>query len=91
MKGLYHGECVALGMLPMCSEGVRNCLKSILESLNLPVRIEGDKEKIIDAIRHDKKMKGDKITIVFVEEIGTYKMKTLDYCELANSLKEALK
>ena len=24
-----------------------------------------DKQKIIDAIRHDKKMTGDKITIVF--------------------------
>ena len=34
MQNLYHGECVALGMLPMCSEDVRERLVKVLEKLN---------------------------------------------------------
>ena len=32
MSELYHGECVALGMLPVCSEGARARLIPVLES-----------------------------------------------------------
>ena len=31
MRGLYHGECVALGMLPVCSDSVRKRLIPVLK------------------------------------------------------------
>ncbi|MBO7150734.1 MAG: 3-dehydroquinate synthase, partial [Clostridia bacterium] len=36
---LYHGECVALGMLPMCAPAVRTRLEKVLAKLSLPVRV----------------------------------------------------
>ncbi len=81
---LYHGECVALGMLPMCSKDVRERLLPVLKRLNLPYKITIDIEKIIEAMRHDKKMSGDNINAVFVESIGSFNIKQLpfqDFCE----------
>ena len=31
MQNLYHGECVALGMIPMCSQEVKERLLKVLE------------------------------------------------------------
>lgn len=84
---LFHGECVALGMLPMCDADVRNRLFAVLEKLNLPTQISCDSKKIIDTMRHDKKMSGDKISVVRVEKVGTFKIETLDFNEFSNTVK----
>jgi len=88
MQNLYHGECVALGMLPMCAEVVRTRLLNVLKKLNLPYEISFNTEKIINAMRHDKKMSGEEITVVYVNEIGKFEMRTIPFCELANEFKE---
>ena len=88
MQNLYHGECVALGMLPMCSEKVRKRLVPVLESLNLPVSTDIDAQAVIDAVRHDKKMSGDKITVIYVPETGSYEMKKMPFGEFADGIKE---
>ena len=85
--GLYHGECVALGMLPMCSDSVRERLISVLKKLNLPYLIEIDTQKIIDTMSHDKKMAGDSISVVSVENIGEFKIEKLNFNQFANSIK----
>lgn len=82
MQNLYHGECVALGMLPMCSENVRIRLEKVLKKLNLPTEINYDLDKILEAICHDKKASGDEITVVYVPEIGEYQMKTMPISEI---------
>lgn len=87
MQNLYHGECVALGMIPMCSELVRPRLIKVLEKLNLPTKVDYDTDIIIEAMRHDKKMSGDKITVVYVEEVGSFKMKEIPFLKLAEDLK----
>ena len=81
MQNLYHGECVALGMLPMCESGVKARLIKVLEKLNLPTSINYDTDTVIEAMRHDKKMSGDKITVVYVPGVGTYEMKTMPFDE----------
>ena len=88
MQNLYHGECVGLGMLPMCSEKVRKRLVPVLESLNLPVSTDIDAKAVIDAVRHDKKMSGDKITVIYVPETGSYEMKKMPFGEFADGIKE---
>ena len=87
-EGLYHGECVALGMLPMCSNEIRKRLIKVLEKLNLLTKISFDSDKIIEAMKHDKKISGDSITVITVDEIGSYKMEDIKFLELASKLKE---
>lgn len=77
MNILYHGECVAIGMIPMCSDPVRKRLIPVLEKLNLPTEYNGDNANLVNAMKHDKKMSGDKMTVILVNEIGKFEMKTL--------------
>ena len=90
MEKLYHGECVALGMIPMCSEEVRCRLIKVLEKLNLPTKTETDAEAIISAMKHDKKMSGDKITVIFVPEIGQYEMREMPFSDFEEQIRSAL-
>ena len=71
-NGLLHGECVALGMLPMCSEPVRKRLLPVLEKLGLPVSCAADPDRVMDAVLHDKKQFGGRIRAVLVEEAGSF-------------------
>lgn len=74
---LYHGECVALGMIPMCALDVRVRLIAILQSLGLPTKIEGDLETVLYFTTHDKKCEGDAINAVFVDEIGSCRIEKM--------------
>ncbi len=91
LRELYHGECVAIGMLPMCSERVRKRLLPVLEKLKLPTECGFPAEQLISAMRHDKKLSGGSITVVYVPEIGKYELKTLKFEDFAESIREALK
>lgn len=86
LHGLYHGECVALGMLPMVSEVIRPRLLSVLNSLNLPTRIDFDIDEVYRAMTHDKKSENDGITVTFVKEVGRYELKKISYRELYSLL-----
>ncbi len=57
---LYHGECVAIGMIPMCSEKVRKRLIAVLKKYSLPLTVKADPEKVYKAMLHDKKADGGK-------------------------------
>ena len=70
--GLYHGECVALGMLPMCAPDVRNRLEKVLKKLGLPVTCVADAKQVMRAVLHDKKAYGDTIAAIRVEKAGSY-------------------
>ncbi len=73
---LLHGECVALGMLPMCAPEVKARLLKIYEKLGLPMFYKAAPEELISMIAHDKKMRGDHITYVWVEEIGRFDIRS---------------
>ena len=82
LETLYHGECVAIGMLPMCSKEVKEELKPVLEKLNLPTNIEISKDAVLEAFMHDKKMSGETITVIYVNKIGSYDMKEIKPSDL---------
>ncbi|MBO4902708.1 MAG: 3-dehydroquinate synthase [Lachnospiraceae bacterium] len=86
MPALLHGECVALGMLPMCAPSVRTRLCDLLRKWDLHTAYDFDTDLAMDAIRHDKKGNSGSVTTVYVEQIGAYEMRESDY----DSLKEAL-
>lgn len=82
-KELFHGECVALGMLPVCSDSVRARLVPVLERYNLLVEIDIDKNELYKAMLHDKKADGETVTEIFVDEIGSYEMKKISLRKLS--------
>lgn len=77
LDGLYHGECVALGMLPMCGEALRSRVKAILRRLGLPTVCTADPDAVWAAISHDKKRAGDTITVVYAPRAGSYELRTM--------------
>lgn len=70
---LLHGECVALGMLPMCSPAVRERLIPLLTRLGLPVRVRTDPDAVLAAVACDKKTCADGIETVFAEAPGRFR------------------
>ena len=88
--GLYHGECVALGMLPMCGEPIRSRVIDVLKKCHLYRTMEYDWDAIAAAMFHDKKADGDTVTVVFVNEIGDFEMKTIPCEEVIEMAKNCL-
>ena len=90
LGGLYHGECVALGMLCMCSDEVYPRLSAAISSLGLKTKIHANADAILDAASHDKKKQGDTVCAVFVNEIGTYEIKKVTEEELKKRLSRVI-
>lgn len=82
LNGLYHGECVALGMIPMVSDTLRPRLIKVLENLSLPTSVELDCDAVYAAMIHDKKGEGDCVTVTTVPDAGRYEMKRVAFGEL---------
>lgn len=87
---LYHGECVALGMLPMCAPDVRARLHHVLQSLDLPTQIEGDLNAILQLTEHDKKCESDHINVVFVDAVGTYRIEKMPLSNWQSYIREQI-
>ena len=83
---LYHGECVALGMLPMCGEALRPRVQKILEKLKLPTTCRVDPDKVWKAVSHDKKLSGDTITVVYSPKAGTFQMQAIPLQDLKETV-----
>lgn len=86
----YHGECVAMGMIPMCASDVRERLIKLLKKWDLPTGYCGDVNAILDACCHDKKMDGDYITVVKVPQIGTFERKRILITEFKDTIREVM-
>lgn len=87
---LYHGECVALGMLPMSSDAVRERLLSVYGGLGLPTRFGFDKEAAAEAMLHDKKGNGGGIDAVYALDIGKYEIRKTEPAELIRRMESLL-
>ena len=87
LGGLYHGECVALGMIPMCAEEVRVRLLPLLARCGLPTAVPlPPRDQILTALAHDKKSAGDKIHTVIVPRVGEFCMQQATPAALADAL-----
>ena len=87
MAHYYHGECVAIGMLPMCADRVRERLVPVLERLALPTTVSGDLDRVLEALTHDKKADGKDIAVVTVPQVGTFEIQKLPLDEYAAQVK----
>ena len=91
MGGLYHGECVAIGMTVCVSVEVKERLVSLLKKVGLPYVYQGDIEAALKYISHDKKCEGEKISVVFVDKIGNYRIEKMDVDAFLSHVREELK
>ena len=87
---LYHGECVALGMIPMCAESIRSRVIEVLKRCGLYRTLEYDWNKISEAAFHDKKADGGRVTVVTVPDIGSFEMKEMSCGEVIEISKKIL-
>ncbi len=89
---LFHGECVALGMLTMCSSEIRERLLPVLTRENLPVTCPSgvSAEAVVEASMHDKKAAGNHIAAIYVAEAGEFRIAEEDREGLLEALKEVL-
>lgn len=85
-SGLLHGECVALGMICMCSEELVPTFSEANLALGLPIRTDASRDRIMNALSHDKKSRHDGIFAVFVNEIGKYEIRKASAEELSERL-----
>lgn len=91
MEKYYHGECVAIGMMPMCSESVRARLLPVLKKLSLPYEFSGeDVETVIKACSHDKKLTGSDITVVYVPNVGSFEFKKMPFGDFEEMIRKVL-
>ena len=90
MSELYHGECVALGMIPMCGEEIRPRVIRVLKKCNLYRTLAYDWDRITEAAFHDKKADGDTVTVTTVREIGSFHIRTMPCAELIELAKQVL-
>ena len=75
---LLHGECVALGMLPMIeSKALQKRVRGVYRRLGLPTRTAYDKEKVLAEMLHDKKAQDGQITIIKVPGLGCWRAETI--------------
>lgn len=88
LSGLYHGECVALGMLPMCSPSVRERLIPVLNKLGLPTIWQGNIDEALQYATHDKKRTSCGVNIVYVKEVGSSEIINASLPEFRNLVKE---
>ena len=76
--GLFHGECVALGMLPMIeSKALQKRVRAVYRRIGLPTRTTYNKEKVLAEMLHDKKAQGGQITGIKVPGLGCWRAETI--------------
>ena len=84
----YHGECVALGMIPMCAPEVRARLVGVLKSLNLPTEYHGDLEAALALVSHDKKCVAGGVEAITVEKAGAFKTEKMSFDDFKTLIKK---
>ena len=87
MSGLYHGECVGLGMLYVSAPEARERIYSLLKKCGLPTEYARVNEAL-DFVNHDKKLEGKSLSCVLVDEIGSFNIKKMTTDEFARIIKE---
>lgn len=89
---LLHGECVAIGMPPMCNGKEAACrLGAVLKKYGLDFKYDGSVDKVFAALEHDKKAEANGINTVVLKNIGEYEFVKMNTDEIKSRFEEALK
>jgi len=97
--GLSHGEAVSLGMViaselsarrGLLPEKDRQRIEALLKKLKLPIRLRVDGKGVLDALRRDKKRKGEGIYFVSLHSIGNAVVEEIPMRELEAALHQIM-
>lgn len=87
---LLHGECVAVGMLPMCSPALRARLAPVYAKLGLPESVKAPADGVLRYCLNDKKAIGGEIITVRCEKPGEYRFVPTGEEELRTLIKQVV-
>jgi len=88
---ISHGKAVGLGLMVAAKLSMNRGLLNkssfervlnLLQKLNLPVEIKGNKQEILDALTMDKKREGNSIHFILMKGIGEVVIETISIEEL---------
>ena len=85
---LTHGECVALGMIPVCDGKIVKRVLPVLNKIGVDTNFEYDLEAAMALIAHDKKASGGSLYAILADEIGNAKIEKMslsDFTALVSS------
>jgi len=97
--GVPHGEAVSAGILVASALSAKRGrlpaeeaerIESLLKKLKLPTRLQFDGERVFDALRKDKKRKGDSMNFVFLRGIGNAVVEEISIKELEATVNEII-
>lgn len=89
--GVPHGEAVSAGMVVASKLSVKRGhlsakdaerIETLLQKIGLPITIQAERKTVFDALKKDKKRKGDRIYFVLLNEIGNAFVKQIPIKEL---------
>lgn len=89
-KGALHGECVALGMLPLSSQNAKERIEKVLTKFNILKELNVSVDQALEYLKKDKKISNDKVNCIFVEEIGSFKTLKLSLEEFADLIRKSV-
>lgn len=89
-SSLYHGEAVALGMLPLCGDAIRPRVIAVLKKCALYQKISYDWDKIAEAAFHDKKADGGMVCVTMVDEVGSFRFVSMPCTDVIAKARECL-
>jgi 3-dehydroquinate synthase len=99
LQRISHGEAVSIGMVlaadismqkGMLTAAEMDRIKQILESLKLPITPTADPDRILDAVRKDKKRERDIVHFVLLNGIGQAVVEAIPFDELGRSFENVL-
>ena len=74
-------------MIPMCAPETRKRLVSLLARVGLPTKYEGDVEKALSFVIHDKKCRGGFVEAIFVDTPGSFRIEKLSVSEFSDTVR----
>jgi 3-dehydroquinate synthase len=95
--GVPHGEAISVGMVIasalsekrgyLLSEDMKR-IESLLKRLGLPTRLQFNREKVLEALRRDKKRQSENIHFVLLQSLGHAIVEKISIKELETVIEE---
>ena len=87
---ITHGECVALGMIPVCDGKIIDRVLPVLNKIGVDTSRNYDLDAALALVAHDKKASGDTIYAVLADEIGRGKIEKMSLADFSALVKSRL-
>ena len=84
LNTLYHGECVAIGMMPVSMGEAHERLAALLKKVGLPTEYSGNMADAVGYVIHDKKCSGGIVFVIVTDKIGSCQIQDMSVEDFKN-------